>query len=62
VAKLNLVVGVPGYRPRGPWFDSRLNHILLEVVDVERIPLSLMRINEKLLEKRINGSGLETED
>jgi hypothetical protein len=34
---------------RGPGFDSRLYHIFLEVVGLERGPLSLVRITEELL-------------
>jgi hypothetical protein len=50
---IGLAVRVPGYRSRGPGFDSRLYQILLEVVGLERVPLSLVRIiesywNEKL--------------
>jgi hypothetical protein len=40
----SLVERIPGYRSRGPRFDSRLYHIFYEVVDLERGPLSLMRI------------------
>jgi hypothetical protein len=45
-----LVVTVPGYRFRGPGFDSRPYHIFLVGVDLERDPLSLVRITEELLE------------
>jgi hypothetical protein len=43
------VARVPGYRSRGPGFDSRFQ-IFLEVVGLEWCPLSLVRIIEKLLE------------
>jgi hypothetical protein len=45
-----LVVRVPGYRSRGPEFDSRRCQIFWKVVGLERGPLSLVRINEELLE------------
>jgi hypothetical protein len=45
------VVRVPGYRSRGPGFDSRSYQIFGEVVGLERGPLSLVRIIEKLLKK-----------
>jgi hypothetical protein len=45
-----LVVRVPGYRSRGPGFDSRRYQIFLEVVGLERGLLSLVRITEELLE------------
>jgi hypothetical protein len=38
-----LVVRVHGYRSRGPGFDSPRYQILLEVVGLERGPLSLVR-------------------
>jgi hypothetical protein len=44
------VVRVPGYRSRGPEFDSRRYQIFWEVVGLERGPLSLVRIIEELLE------------
>jgi hypothetical protein len=52
-----LVVRVPGYRPRGPGFDSRRSQILWTVVGLERGPLSLVRIIEELLEWKSSGSG-----
>jgi hypothetical protein len=48
-----LVVRVPGYRSRGPCFDSRRYQIFRELVCLERGPLSLVRIIEELLEKTI---------
>jgi hypothetical protein len=51
-----LVVEVLGYRCRGPGFDSQRYHIFWEVVDLERGPLSLGRINE-LLERKGSGRG-----
>jgi hypothetical protein len=47
-----LVVRVPGYRSRGPAFDSRRYQIFWEVVGLERGPLSLVRITEELLERK----------
>jgi hypothetical protein len=51
------VVRVPGYRCRGPGFDSRHYQIFWEVVVLERGPLSLVRIIEDLLEWKSSGSG-----
>jgi hypothetical protein len=45
------VVTVPGYRPRGPGLDSWRYQIFL--VDLERDPLSLVRINEELPERKV---------
>jgi hypothetical protein len=52
-----LVVRVPGYRSRGPRFDSRRYQIFWEVAGLERGPLSLARITEELLESKSGGSG-----
>jgi hypothetical protein len=49
VSLCGLVVRVPGYRSRGPG---------LEVVSLERGPLSLVRITEELY-RGYSGSGLE---
>jgi hypothetical protein len=57
-----LVVRVYGYRSRGPGFDSRPYHILWEVGGMERVPLSLVRTTEELLEWKNSGSGLENRD
>jgi hypothetical protein len=48
-----LVVGVSGYRSRGPGFDSRRYQIFWEVAAVERAPLSLVRITEELLDWKV---------
>jgi hypothetical protein len=48
-----LVVRVPGYRSRGPGFHSWCHQIFSEVVDLERGPLSLVRIIEELLESKV---------
>jgi hypothetical protein len=40
----SLVVRVPGYRSRDPWFDSRCYQIFWEVMGLEGGPLSLVRI------------------
>jgi hypothetical protein len=53
-----LAFRVPGYRPRGPGFDSRRQHILLETVGLQRGPLSLVSINEELLESKSSSSGI----
>jgi hypothetical protein len=52
-----LVVRVPGYRSRGPEFDSQRHHIFWEVVGLERGPLSIVSITKKLLEWKSNRSG-----
>jgi hypothetical protein len=48
-----LVVRVPGYKSRGPGFDSRHYQIFREVEGLERGPLSLVRITEELLERTV---------
>jgi hypothetical protein len=48
-----LVATVPGYRSRGPGFDSQCYHIFCEVVGLERVPLSLVKITEELLERKV---------
>jgi hypothetical protein len=48
-----LVLRVSGYRSRGPGFDSRRYQIFWEVMDLERGPLSLVRIIEELLEWKV---------
>jgi hypothetical protein len=45
-----LVIRVPGYRPRGPGFDSWRYQIFGEVVSLEQGPLSPVRIIEELLD------------
>jgi hypothetical protein len=52
-----LVARVPGYRSRGPGFDSQRYQIFWEVVGLEWGPLSLVRITEELLEWKNSGSG-----
>jgi hypothetical protein len=56
-----LVVRVPGYRSRGSEFNSRRYQIFWEVVGLERGPLSLVKIFEKLFQGN-SGSGLENLD
>jgi hypothetical protein len=43
-------------------FDSRRHQIFLVAVGLERGPLSPVRINEELLERKSSGSGLESWD
>jgi hypothetical protein len=53
-----LMVRVPGYRSRDPRFDSRHYQIFfLEVVGLERGPLSLVSITEELREWKCSGTG-----
>jgi hypothetical protein len=56
----DLVVRVPGYRSKGPGFDSRRYHIIWEIVGLERGPLSLMSTIEELLGRNSSGSALES--
>jgi hypothetical protein len=48
-----LVVRVPGYRSRGPGFDSQALPNFLKVLGMERCPRSLVRIIEELLERTV---------
>jgi hypothetical protein len=52
-----LMVRVPRCRSRDHGFDSRCYQIFLEVVGLERCPLSLVSITEELLEWKSRGSG-----
>jgi hypothetical protein len=54
-----LVVRVPGYRSRGPGFDSRRYQIFWQVVGLERGPFNLVSITEELLGRNSSGSGLK---
>jgi hypothetical protein len=55
-----LEVRVPGYTSRGSVrFDSRSYQIFLDVVGLERGPLSLASTIEELLRRNSSGSGLE---
>jgi hypothetical protein len=58
----SLVVRIPGYRSRGPGFDSRSYQIFWGVVDLERGPLSLVNTIEELLGRKRSGSGLENRE
>jgi hypothetical protein len=49
----SLVVRVPGFRSSGLGFDSRHYQIFLVVVVLERGPLSVLRINEEVLERKL---------
>jgi hypothetical protein len=53
-----LVVRVPGYRSRGPGFDSQRWQIFWEVIGLESSPLSLQSTPEELLGGNSSGSGL----
>jgi hypothetical protein len=53
-----LVVRLPGYISRGLGFDSWRYQIFL-VSGLNRGPLSLVRINEVILERKSSDSGLE---
>jgi hypothetical protein len=53
------VVRVPGYRSRGPSFDSRRYQIFWEVMGLERRQLSLVSATEELLGRKSRGFGLE---
>jgi hypothetical protein len=47
-----LVVTVPGYRSRGPEFDSRKYQIFCVVMGLGWVPLTLVSIHEELIEKK----------
>jgi hypothetical protein len=51
--KTAFVDKVPGYRSRSPGFDSRRYQIFWEVVVLERGPLSLVRLTEELLDRKV---------
>jgi hypothetical protein len=55
-----LVVRIPGYRSRGPGFDSRRYQTFWEVVGLVRSPLSLVSTIEELYGRSSSGSGLES--
>jgi hypothetical protein len=55
----SLVVRVPGYRTRGPRFESQCYQIFWEVLGLRWGPLSLVSTIEELLERKSNSSGLE---
>jgi hypothetical protein len=57
-----LVVRVPGYRSRGPGFDSWRYQIFWEVVCLELGPFSLVSTIEELLGRKSSGSGLENRE
>jgi hypothetical protein len=57
-----LVFRVPGYRSRGPGYDSLRYQNFWEVVGLERGPLSLVRITEELLKWKSSESGLENRE
>jgi hypothetical protein len=56
-----LVIRVPGYRSRGPEFDSRRYQIFCEVVGLERGLPSLVWIIEELLERKVAAQVYKTE-
>jgi hypothetical protein len=55
------VVRIPGCRPTDRGFSSQRYQIIWAAVGLERGSLSLVRINEELLEKEVCFSGVETE-
>jgi hypothetical protein len=57
-----LVIRVPGGRPRGSRLKSQRYQIFWVAVGLEWGPLSLMSINEELLERESSGYGLENWD
>jgi hypothetical protein len=57
-----LVVRVPGYRLRGPGFNSQRYQIFWGVVGLEQGPLSLVSTIEELLGRNSSGFGLENLD
>jgi hypothetical protein len=56
------VVRVAGCSLRGPGLDSWHHQIIWVVVALEWGPLSLVTINEELLERKSSSSGLENRD
>jgi hypothetical protein len=48
-----LVVGIPGYRLRGPGFDSRRYQIFCVAAGLERGQLSFVSINDELFERKV---------
>jgi hypothetical protein len=56
-----LVVRVPGCKSRGPGFDSRHYNIFCVAVCLKRGPLSLVRINEELLDRIVAAPVSKTE-
>jgi hypothetical protein len=60
--RCDIVVRVPGYRSRGPGFDSGRYQIFWEVVSLERGPLSFVSTIEELLGRKSRGSGLENRE
>jgi hypothetical protein len=57
-----LVVRVPGYRYRGPGFDSRCYQIFWEIMGLERGPLRLVSTIEEPRERKSSSSGLESRE
>jgi hypothetical protein len=55
----DLVVRVLSYSPRGSGFDSQDCQIFSVAVGLERGPLSLVSINEEVLERKSSSSSLE---
>jgi hypothetical protein len=56
------VVIVPDYRSIAPGSIPGTTRFLLEVVGLERGPLSIMSTTEELLGSKSSGSGLENRD
>jgi hypothetical protein len=57
-----VLVRVLGCDSSGPWLDFRRYQIFRIAVALERVPLSLVRINEELLDIKSSVSGLENSD
>jgi hypothetical protein len=47
------VVTAPGYRSRGHGYDYRRYQIFWKVVSLKGVPLNLVRINEEILEWKV---------
>jgi hypothetical protein len=52
----------PGYKSRGPGFNSQDYQIFWEVLGLKRGPCSLVSTIEELLGKNSTGFGLENQD
>jgi hypothetical protein len=57
-----LVVRVPGYRSKGPGFDSRHHQIFWEAEDLEWSPFNLVSTTKELLGRESSGFDLENRE